>query len=182
MNRYSQLIKLVEQQQPKRILEVGTWNGHRAVQMLEASPLAHYYGFDLFENADAKTDEREFNVKKHFSIDDVYQYMMMYFPGQFELYRGDSNKTLRDFQTDYIDFAFIDGGHSVATIKNDLHNVMRLMEKGTIVLDDYYKGVQKDGVGCNTVLNGLDFEELPLCDPVAGGGTVQMVKVNYGTA
>ena len=57
MDRYKHIIDEVEGRQPQRILEVGTWNGHRAVQMLEASPLAHYYGFDLFEAATEKTDE-----------------------------------------------------------------------------------------------------------------------------
>lgn len=181
MNRYKQLIEIVEERQPKRILEVGTWNGRRAVEMLEVAPLAHYYGFDLFEDATKETDEEEFNVKAHTSMETVQGYLDQYFPGQYELYKGNTRETLRYFQEE-IDFAFIDGGHSEETIKSDLEQVMRLMKKGTIILDDFYKGVFKEGVGCNNVLNGYDFEELSICDPVVGGGTVQMVKVEYGTA
>ena len=180
MNRYSQLIQIVESKQPKRILEVGTWNGRRAVEMLEVAPLAYYYGFDLFENATKETDEKEFNVKAHNTMDSVRGYLDQYYPGQYELYKGDTNETLRYFQEE-IDFAFIDGGHSEETIRNDFQNVVRVMKQGTIVLDDFYKGVFKDGVGCNSLVleNGFDWEELSICDPVVGGGTVQMVKVEY---
>ena len=189
VNRYNQLIELVEERQPKRILEIGTWNGHRAVEMLEVSPLAHYYGFDLFEDATKETDAQEFNVKKHHSIQEVSDYMMQFFPTQFELYKGDSKETLNDFHTDFIDFAFIDGGHSRETIKSDIRNVVRLIREGSqeavVILDDYYTGVKgmDFGVLDSDLLylhqQGGAVKILPMRDGVVGGGRVQLVKVMF---
>ena len=185
-NRYKQLIDLVEQLQPKRIVEIGTWKGERAVQMLEASPLAHYYGFDLFELATAQTDEVEFNVKPHHSVAQVRAYLDQHFPRQYNLYAGNSRETLKNFQTDFVDFVFIDGGHSKETIRSDIRNSLRLLEgNGTMVLDDYYRGVGRMGVGVDGDMlldlhqRGGIVELLPQKDGVAGGGTVQLVKVVY---
>ena len=53
--RYRYLLKSIREIKPKCILELGTWNGTRAVQMISearkfnsAEEIA-YYGFDLFE-------------------------------------------------------------------------------------------------------------------------------------
>ena len=189
MNRYKQLIELVEERQPQRILEVGTWNGHRAVEMLEVSPLAHYYGFDLFEDASPQTDKVEFNVKKHHSLQQVKDHLDKFFPGQFELYKGDSKETLQHFHTDFIDFAFVDGGHSRETIKSDIRNVVRLIREGSqsavVVLDDYYTNIGNINVGVmdSDLLflhqQGGTIEFLPILDGLAGGGRVQLIKVMF---
>jgi len=72
MNRYTQLIPIIEKLKPATIVEIGTWNGQRAIMMateaLKHQDKVHYTGFDLFEDATDETDERELNVKKHCSI------------------------------------------------------------------------------------------------------------------
>ena len=54
-NRYKQLADLIRAYKPKTILETGTWNGGRAIEMALASfkhqDSVHYIGFDLFEDA-----------------------------------------------------------------------------------------------------------------------------------
>ena len=54
-NRYEQLADLIRHYKPKSILEVGTWNGGRAIEMalaaFETQDSITYYGFDLFEDA-----------------------------------------------------------------------------------------------------------------------------------
>jgi len=175
MSRYVRLIAEVRRLQPKTILEIGTWNGERALQMLQASPGARYFGFDLFEAADKKTDAEEKNVKPHYSVDAVRARLTGY---NAALYKGNTRETLKDFK-EPIDFAWIDGGHSVETIRSDWENVQRLLLPGAAVFfDDYYTGnIDVSQYGCNSVVEGLPHEVLPERDPVHPSGFVQMVRV-----
>ena len=65
-NRYKQLADLIRFYKPKTILETGTWNGGRAIEMALASfdnnDEVHYIGYDLFEDATTGTDKEEFNA------------------------------------------------------------------------------------------------------------------------
>ena len=61
------------------------------------------------------------------------------FENKVYLYKGNSNKVLKNLDIKKIDFAFIDGGHSYQTTLNDIEIVHQNMKgkKGTIVCDDY---------------------------------------------
>lgn len=197
MNRYSQLSDLIEQTTPATICEIGTWNGLRACMMAEVAlqhrEAVHYIGFDLFEDATPETDAAESNVKAHHALADVGETLRAFaeqHPGfSFELVKGNTRKTLRRAlkRTRPVDFAFLDGGHSVATIRSDFA-ALRDTGAKVIVLDDYYKpdekkeGLDRRKFGCNRVLNklgekGKDWHLLPLKDRVKGGGWVQMAVV-----
>ena len=123
------------------MVEVGTWNGKRAVRLarvaLRQVPRFHYRGYDLFESASRETDERELNVKHHASRDAVRERLEAFraaHPGfSFELFAGDTRETLADQRAD---FAYIDGGHSVDTIRGDYE---RLRACPVVVFDDYYE-------------------------------------------
>lgn len=174
--RYHQLIDVVRNFKPRAILEVGTWNGDRALEMLRCVPSARYYGFDLFDEATEQTDTEEKNVKRHHALVDVQQKLAAY---NAQLYRGNTRETLAHFN-EPVDFAWIDGGHSVETIVSDWRNVQRVLMAGAAVFfDDYYSGPTIDTArfGCNRIVADLRHEVLPLSDPVAGGGWVQMVRV-----
>lgn len=189
MNRYKQLIDIVREKQPKVILEVGTWNGGRALEMLEAAPDAEYWGFDLFEGATEQTDIDEFNVKAHYSKSTVALRLAAY---KAVLCKGNTRgmlpifarNMLRRVDAARIDLAFIDGGHSVETIASDWKNILPVMRKGgTIVLDDFYSAMSDNTlayIGCNSLVAEMNGAAtiLPVADPVAGGGFVQMVRVD----
>jgi len=68
-NRYKQLADLIRHYKPETILETGTWNGGRAIEMALAAfdnrDAVHYIGYDLFEDATAELDAEENNVKPH---------------------------------------------------------------------------------------------------------------------
>jgi len=74
-NRYRQLADIIRFYKPECILESGTWNGGRAIEMALASfkhkDKLHYIGFDLFEDATTDTDHVEFNVKPHNTLQAV---------------------------------------------------------------------------------------------------------------
>jgi predicted O-methyltransferase YrrM len=173
--RYDQLHQAVAFKKPRAILEIGTWNGMRALNMLTICPTAKYYGFDLFEDATDETDKAEFNVKPHNALDDVY-YRLKDF--DVTLHKGNTNETLPRF-TDSVDFVWIDGGHSVDTIRNDWQNVARVIAPDAwVFFDDYYSGgIDTSLMGCNTIVAPLKHEILPMRDKVSGGGFVQMVRV-----
>ena len=175
--RYDRLLEAVRALQPRAILEVGTWNGHRAVQMLSLSPGATYYGFDLFEDGDEKTDEEEKNVKPHHALSVVQKRLEGF---KAHLYKGNTRETLKAFN-EPIDFAWIDGGHSVETIRSDWENVRRVLQPGAAVFfDDYYTGgIDTELYGCNKVVEDWPHAVIPDRDPVVPSGWVQMVRVYH---
>ena len=181
MQRYAVIGEILSKEKPKSVLEVGTWNGRRAVEMMFASGAERYFGFDLFESGTEEDDKREFNVKRRVSMMEVSKFLRR-FPFDHELYRGNSKETLKQFLTEHgensVDFAFIDGGHSVETIESDWHNVRQAVKPGGVVIfDDYYTDRDSTAVGCNRIVKDLDHEILPPADPVVGGGMVNLVLV-----
>ena len=178
--RYAYIPRLIEALKPHSIAEIGTWSGHRALQMARAalkhSPAVHYSGFDLFETGSAADDEREKNVKPHFAFEEVQALLASYAlenPGfSFSLVKGDTRSSLPETR---VDFAFIDGGHSVETIRSDFE---RLRASTLIVFDDHYEGpIDTSLYGCNAVVRDLPHLVLPQGDPVAGGGLTRLVLV-----
>lgn len=173
--RYAQLIAAAYRKQPRAILEVGTWNGERALQLLQAAPNAKYYGFDLFDAATPETDAEEMNVKPHYTLEQVAARLAGY---KAQLFKGNTRQTLGDFH-EPVDFVWLDGGHSVETIVSDWANVRRVLtDDAEVYLDDYYTGaIDTDMFGCNKLVSDMKHEVLPARDPVKGGGWVQMVRV-----
>ena len=121
--RYDQIIELVCEAKPASIIEIGVWNGARAVLMAEAalkhSPSVHYTGYDLFEEATAETNEVEFNAKHNCTIVQVVERLTRFGADHrgftFALVKGNTRQTLADKNL-IADFAYIDGGHSVASV------------------------------------------------------------------
>lgn len=175
--RYTRVLDAVKEKQPKAILEVGTWNGGRAFEMLRLAPGAKYYGFDLFEDATPATDREEMNVKAHF-YREVVQKRLEAAGFSVELHKGNTRDTLSTFDKK-VDFVWLDGGHSVETIESDWENVRRcLLPDAVVLFDDYYTGgIDTERFGCNKIVAGLKHEVLPERDKVAGGGFVQIVRV-----
>lgn len=161
--------------QPQAILEIGTWNGRRAKNLLTICPTAKYYGFDLFEDATAETDRAEFNVKPHNALEGVKRLLSDF---DVTLFKGNTRETLATFN-EPVDFVWLDGGHSIETIRSDWENVKRcLAPDAWVFFDDYYTGpIDTETMGCNLIVRDLEHIVLPSKDPVSGGGWVQMVRV-----
>ena len=141
--RYTQLTLACWHAQPEAILEIGTWNGERALQLLQCAPRARYYGFDLFEDATDATDAEEMNVKPHNALAAVQQRLAGY---EAQLFKGNTRTTLAAFN-EPVDFVWMDGGHSVETIASDWAHVRRLaLPEAEIYLDDYYTGPDRKSV------------------------------------
>ena len=180
MSRYEELIKLISIFKPESIIETGVWNGNTAARMIyeaqKYSGLVTYRGYDLFEDANPETDAEEFNVKDHHTIESVRDRLLDTGAKVF-LTKGNTRETLKPI---IADFAFIDGGHSLETIRHDFE---MLKACSVIVLDDYYlpdeDGIMPDinKIGCNRIVENMQHAVIRGNDYVKGGGTVNLAVV-----
>ena len=159
----NKLVEIVKQKKPNHFLEIGVFCGVTSRNICELLNIIHrgnftYTGVDLFgdeieDNKEVQpsyvTNQKFSNPLKHIyynlylkenlnSIDSVKKFLQK-FGNKVNLYKGNSNKLLKNLDIKNIDFAFIDGGHSYQTTLNDIEVVHQNMKgrKGTIVCDDY---------------------------------------------
>lgn len=197
--RYRQLADLVRTYATDKIIEVGTWNGGRAIEMslaaFEKSDKVHYVGFDLFEEATEELDKKELNSKRHNTIVAIgnrlqeFADKMKQEKGKeftFELHKGDSKETMVKAKESLANanFAYIDGGHSEETVFSDYAN---LKHCPVIVFDDYFTKdpegniLDDEYLGTNRLVETFkDLPEgkaivLPSTDRVKGGGITHLV-------
>ena len=193
--RYKQLADVIRHYKFSRILETGTWNGGRAIEMALAAfdnvDKVYYEGYDLFEDADEFTDRIEMNTKPHNLYEAVNNRLKefkafvkekMNKDFEFKLVKGDTRVTLKE-QKDF-DIAYLDGGHSLATVQHDYNMTKNI---SVVVFDDYFtkddKGKEVVDVhkGTNKVFDALNKKirkkVLPSSDPVKGGGITHLAVV-----
>ena len=99
--RYRQLLRAVREIMPKTIVEIGVYNGVRAIEMIEAASLGRpagditYFGFDLFESMTAATMESE--LSKWPSSESSIRERLVRTGARIELYKGFTQDTLPAF-------------------------------------------------------------------------------------
>ncbi len=164
--RYRQLLRLVRAAAPATLVEIGVYTGQRAVEMIEAARLAgvrdiRYTGFDLFDQMDGEKLDAE--LSKWPDPIDAVRRRIAATGAAVTLIPGLSQETLPAHVAEQagatVDFAFIDGGHAVETIRSDWTQVSALMgPRTTVVFDDYYVGRPDltEAFGCNQVVESLD--------------------------
>ena len=161
--RYSFLLWQVFKKKPKSIIEVGVYNGRRAIELIETAKIfnkkINYYGFDLFEDFYKKKKMIEKESSK-FPLSKKQIERKINFLKNIELIKGNTRITLLKFSKKIkkVDFVFLDGGHSLRTIKSDWKNTERIISSNSIVVfDDYYETIDnlKDKFGCNKVIDSL---------------------------
>lgn len=178
MKRYKQLADVVRFCQPKTIIEIGAHRGERAEMLcreaLKYREKVHYTGYDLFEDATAETNAAELNGKAPATEEALRERLSAIEGVTFELVKGNTRQTLHGTEV-FADLVFIDGGHSVETIRGDYEAV-----KGSnvIVFDDYYTGgVDTAKYGCNSVISE-PFQLLPREDHAKGVG-IKLAIIGY---
>ena len=198
--RYTKNAEIIRHFKPKTILETGTWNGGRAIEMalaaFENTDKVDYYGFDLFEDATIETDKEEFNVKAHNTMEAVNKRLEEFKVKMkeknkifnFVLTKGNTRETLKasnlfEFLPD-IDYAFIGGGDSITTKQSDYDCLKHIP---VIVVDNFF-AKDKDGntvkteyCGTNKLKDNLpkDIKNniLPSEDLVRGGGNTHLLLI-----
>ena len=163
--RYVNLFKIVFNNRCRRILEIGTFDGVHAVQMIQTASIFYpvdqieYVGFDLFEQLGEEQFEKEF-AKYPPPLSEV-QDRLEKTGADITLYQGDTGITLPKVKAGLgtFDFIFIDGGHSIGTISSDWNSVRDLMGDKTIVIfDDYFTNPlpRVKDLGCQSIIDSLD--------------------------
>lgn len=160
MSRYAQLLDIIDEIKPKSIVEIGTWKGTRAIQVLQQMgkyyPMKqlHYQGFDLFSLQTGEQFRRE--LSKYAVPQTVAHRRITATRANVKLIAGDTTETIDNMAP--ADLFFVDGGHSEATIQNDGERVVSYLDEygGVAVFDDYYHAGKPAGMGCNKFIDALD--------------------------
>lgn len=142
-----------------RFMEIGTWKGVRATWLLkDTSSPVEYYGFDLFEDLTQEVKDKEFCGKAFPPSKAAVESRLRGTGKEIKLYKGYSDKTVPQAISEglpVMDLIFIDGGHSVDTIRTDWENIQPLIGPETVVIfDDWYK--ERDDVGCKVIFDEID--------------------------
>lgn len=183
--RYTNLFVEIEKCKPEVILEVGTWNGEHASQMiheaLKHQGRVHYIGFDLFEEISKEWIACENSKKEKANFLDVLGKLEKINGANIRLVVGNTRETIRHIPGQPVDFIFIDGGHSLETIESDWRNLQKFITiKTVIILDDYYPN--DNSKGCRKLVHGLSLDKwniewLEPVDEFENNFKVQMIKV-----
>jgi len=162
MNRYNFIFDIIDQSHPSVIIDIGVWNGKRSSEIISRSlkyKNVIYYGFDLWEDQTSDEWMSEFtSPKKQSSYQEALDNIKS-IQGNFlyHLIKGNTRETLKDFYISNLDFVFIDGGHSLDTIKSDWLNIKKIMNKNTIVIfDDYWHN--RNDAGCKSLVDSLSSD------------------------
>lgn len=163
--RYANLFKVIYQNKCRRIMEIGTFDGIHAAQMITVAKIFHpaeqieYFGFDLFELLTEEELKHEFS-KRPPAFREVKERLEKT-GANIHLYKGNTKITLPRVKSSLglMDFIFIDGGHSIETITSDWNHAKDVMAQSTVVIfDDYLTSPEPEvnGTGCQTLIDGLD--------------------------
>lgn len=158
--RYRHLAETIDQHRCRRILEIGTWNGWHAEDMIRAAAKhwpadqVEYYGFDMFEDIDDAKIAAE--ISKRPPSQETVERRLRDTGARIQLVKGDTTVTLPEVaaQLPKMDLIFIDGGHSYETVSSDWEHCRRLMHEGTVVLLDDFWG--QEDAGTDRVVRDID--------------------------
>jgi len=151
--RYKKLADTIRFYKPNVLLETGTWNGGRAIEMslaaFDKTDAVHYIGYDLFEDATTATDKEEFNAKPHNTKEavkkrfDEFAAHMKEKKGKeftYELHKGNVRDTLKSIYIDEVDFALMGSGNSIETVKHE-YNILKNVP---VVMGDHFFTTEND--------------------------------------
>jgi hypothetical protein len=185
---------LLEYYNPDVFLEIGVAKGDSLKNFLkycDSDGDLQYIGFDTFD--DGLPDEaeepkvifrddylEERHKKHHKSMKEIRQIAMSHETEcDVQLFKGNTKETLKNNIQNLpaVDYAYIDGGHSYETVKNDFEYVQQIMaDDGVIVFDDFngQDGVteflgellQHGGSGYKKSEDGR-FDKILFCPPIA---------------
>jgi predicted O-methyltransferase YrrM len=130
------LAEVVRRVRAESVLEIGFNAGMSSQALLSASPRTRVVSFDL---------------GLHPYVDRAKRYIDRRFPGRHQLVVGDSRETLPEYARTHpdaaFDLAFVDGGHEVEVVREDLRNAGKLCRAGAHVLVDDLTPWRPWGVG-----------------------------------
>lgn len=168
--RYRHLLQETKLQKPTVIVEIGVYNGLRAMELLETAALhsnmnkLEYYGFDLFRSLSKQEMKAEYSKQPN-SKQEIQEYLEQS-GAHIQLHEGFTTDTLPAFTNQWVaanktaDIVFIDGGHALETIQFDWQQIEKVMGPKTVVIfDDYYICDNAEAIaeiGCQKIIDALN--------------------------
>ena len=164
-NHYRPLFRTLAEKPCRNIMEIGVFDGTSAVPMIkQAAKLVpeneiNFYGFDLFDELtpELRDEEFSFQTNKIPKMDDVAKLLNSDTSANISLHKGNTRYTLEE-AIEYLpkmDLIYIDGGHTIETIRNDWHWASQLMKDDTVVyFDDYLEDMPF--IGAKFITKELD--------------------------
>jgi glycosyltransferase involved in cell wall biosynthesis len=160
---YAAMFDVLKAKDCRHIMEIGTYNGQNALLMIKTAARRvpeeeiAYYGFDVFEDYTPEIEDLEFSVGyKPPKVSEVEEYLKKHTTAGIHLFRGKSRETLSHeiSHLPKMDFIYVDGGHSIETIRKDWWYVQQLTTSASIVVfDDYYDDMPF--IGCKFLVGEL---------------------------
>ena len=153
------LLNHIRQYKPKNFLEIGVFHGVTSRNVCEVLYSLHgnkfkFTGIDLFlSKQEVLKDEYIPNTKFSNPLKTIYyKYIIRLDPYSVEsvlkllkkfkenanIIKGDSNHVLKNIDLKEFDYVFLDGGHRYETVRQDLENLVPVIENGGIILCDDY--------------------------------------------
>ena len=147
----------IKEKKPKNFLEIGVFHGATSRNVCELLYMLHgnnfkFTGIDLFSNELVPKNEHPPETKFSNPLKTLYYNyiirldpyshksvvkLLKKFKNNINIIKGDSNFILKD-SIEKFDYVFLDGGHKYETVKNDLNNLIKVINNnGTILCDDY---------------------------------------------
>ena len=161
-------LSLVEEYNPKNVLEIGVFCGVTSRNICELLKTNfgsdfRYYGLDLFGSTKTSSvDEIEpkflenqkfsnplktiyynFIKKENLNSKISVQNFLKKFSQNIKLIEGDTRVTLEKVPLSEIDFVFLDGGHSYDTVLSDLQKLYDNMKNNSKIVCDDFAGITK---------------------------------------
>ena len=140
-------IRLIE---PQTYIEIGCYRCD-TMREVRALGVPRIIGFDLFETA-PQHEEAPLDGPP-ITFEDAQK--------EFEVYKGDTNETLKILQTLQLEspvVVFIDGGHSFKTTLRDIEQVREYLPNATLLIDD----ISMPGVKMAMEASGLKWNVVGL--------------------
>ena len=151
------LLNHIKQVKPKDFLEIGVFHGVASRNICEM--LYHlqgndfkFTGIDLFSQGEVSKDEYIPKIKFSNLLKTIYYNyivrldpyshqsvlkLLKKFKKNINIIKGNSNTVLKEIPSKF-DYVFLDGGHKYETVKNDLKNLVQVINNGGVILCDDY--------------------------------------------
>ena len=187
-----QAIHTCAQFKPRTIIDVGVFDGSRAISMARASIWAqakkaapggavavHLWALDPFGDEETKALD---NYEKFSQEDERFTYTYINLkkePNKWEPEQQVVHKILGRIELGKSDFAYVDGDHTVETLRRDLVKmcpfVKMVMSPTYFVPDDDGKCQDTTFFGANNIVEAIPHKVLPASQQCEDGGLVKTV-------
>lgn len=174
--RYNCLLDLIDELKPQSILEIGTWTAVHACELIRRAQQHRdqvlYVGFDLFKTAPA------YELSKPAPLHRPEILARLKETGaRIVLIEGDTRESLARASLSPVDLIYIDGGHSLQTVRNDWKQTQRFAHRETVwVLDDYYP--DRLDCGCRSVVDSLPSNRVSFLSSAVFDHEIRLVRVD----